>query len=81
MEHNVIMPRLGEEMTRGKIVEWLKKEGDAVKEKDLLFVVETDKATLEVEADASGVLKKIIAKDTGKEIPVGETIAIIEKQS
>lgn len=79
MEHNVIMPRLGEEMTKGKVVEWLKKEGDAVKEKEVLFVVETDKATLEVEADTAGVLKKILARDSGKEIPVGETIAIIEK--
>ena len=79
MEHNVIMPRLGEEMTKGKVVEWLKKEGDTVKEKEVLFVVETDKATLEVEADASGVLKKILVNDSAKEIPVGETIAVIEK--
>jgi pyruvate dehydrogenase E2 component (dihydrolipoamide acetyltransferase) len=81
MEHKVAMPRLGEEMTKGKVIEWLKKEGEPVKEKDTLFVVDTEKAALEVEAGATGVLRKILATDPEKEIPVGETIAIIETKS
>lgn len=78
MEHKVTMPRLGEEMTQGKVVEWLKKEGDSVKEKEALFVVDTEKAALEVEAQVTGVLRKIMVSDPEKEVPVGETIAIIE---
>ena len=78
MDFPVKMPRLGEEMTKGKVIEWLKKEGEPVKEKDTLFVVDTEKAALEVEAGATGVLRKILATDPEKEIPVGETIAIIE---
>ena len=81
MEFEVIMPRLGEEMTQGTIVEWLKKEGDQVKEKEVLFLVETEKATLEVEAEVAGVLKKILVSETGKEIPVGQTVAIIETEN
>ncbi|MFH1639341.1 MAG: biotin/lipoyl-containing protein [Chloroflexota bacterium] len=78
MEYKVIMPRLGEEMTEGKVVEWLKQEGDTVKENEALFVVDTEKAALEVESEVAGVLKRILVSDTEKEIPVGETIAIIE---
>lgn len=78
MDFPVKMPRLGEEMTKGKVIEWLKKEGEPVKEKDTLFVVDTEKAALEVESLATGVLKKILVSDPEKEIPVGETIAIIE---
>lgn len=78
MDFPVKMPRLGEEMTRGKVIEWLKKEGDQVNDKETLFVVDTEKAALEVEAGATGVLRKILVTDPEKEIPVGETIAIIE---
>jgi pyruvate/2-oxoglutarate dehydrogenase complex dihydrolipoamide acyltransferase (E2) component len=81
MEYKVAMPRLGEEMTRGKVIEWLKKEGDQVNDKETLFVVDTEKAALEVEAGATGVLRKILVTDPEKEIPVGETIAIIETKN
>jgi pyruvate dehydrogenase E2 component (dihydrolipoamide acetyltransferase) len=80
MEFQVKMPRLGEEMTKGSVVEWLKKEGDAVNDKDILFVVDTEKATLEVEAGVSGTLKKILV-ETGVETPIGQPIAIVEKKS
>jgi pyruvate dehydrogenase E2 component (dihydrolipoamide acetyltransferase) len=80
MEFQVKMPRLGEEMTKGSVVEWLKKEGDEVKDKDVLFIVDTEKATLEVEAGVTGVLKKILV-ETGVETPVGKPIAIVEKKS
>ena len=78
MDFQVKMPRLGEEMTRGTIVEWLKKEGDSVTDKDILFIVDTEKAALEVEAGVNGKLKKILI-ETGIETPVGQPIAIIEK--
>ncbi len=78
MEVQVKMPRLGEEMTKGTVVEWLKKEGDKVTDKEILFVVDTEKATLEVEAGVSGTLKKILV-DTGIETPIGKPIAIVEK--
>ena len=77
MESEVVMPRFGEEMTQGTIVEWLKKEGEPVREGEVLFLVDTEKATLEVEAEVGGVLKKILV-ETGKEIPVGQAVAIIE---
>jgi pyruvate/2-oxoglutarate dehydrogenase complex dihydrolipoamide acyltransferase (E2) component len=70
------MPRLSDTMLQGKIIEWFKKEGDPVQEGELLFVVETDKAVVEVNASASGVLLKIIA-GVEESISVGEKAAII----
>ncbi len=78
MDFPVKMPRLGEEMTKGKVIEWLKKEGEPINEKEVLFVVDTEKAALEVESLATGVLKKIIVSDPDQEIKVGEVIGIIE---
>jgi pyruvate/2-oxoglutarate dehydrogenase complex dihydrolipoamide acyltransferase (E2) component len=78
MEVEVVMPQLGSEMTKGTVVEWLKKEGDRVNINEALFVVDTEKAVLEVESDYSGVLKKILVNDDSQEIPVGQAIAIIE---
>ena len=56
----VFMPRLTDTMHEGKIVEWLKKEGQPVQEGEPLFLVETDKAAMEVNATASGVLLKVL---------------------
>ena len=80
MEVEVRMPRLGDEMTKGTILEWFKKEGDKVKKNEALFLVDTEKAALEVEADATGVLKKILVSDSKQEVPIGDTIAIIETE-
>jgi pyruvate dehydrogenase E2 component (dihydrolipoamide acetyltransferase) len=71
----VKLPRLGQGMEAGTIVKWLKSEGDQVEKGEPLFEVDTDKATQEVEAEASGVLLKI-AVESG-EVPVGQTIAVI----
>src|SRR5438874_7751861 len=71
----VKLPRLGQGMEAGTIVKWLKSEGDRVEKGEPLFEVDTDKATQEVEAEASGVLLKI-AVESG-EVPVGQTIAVI----
>jgi pyruvate dehydrogenase E2 component (dihydrolipoamide acetyltransferase) len=72
----VIMPRYGWTMTEGKIIEWLKKEGDYVKKGEPLLTIETEKVQIEVESEASGILRKIIAKE-GSVVPVTNLIAII----
>jgi pyruvate dehydrogenase E2 component (dihydrolipoamide acetyltransferase) len=71
----LVMPKLGLTMTEGTIVEWFKKEGEEVKKGEKLFAVETSKLTNEVEAPASGVLRKIIHKD-GK-LAVLEPVGIL----
>jgi pyruvate dehydrogenase E2 component (dihydrolipoamide acetyltransferase) len=71
----VKLPRLGQGMESGTIVKWLKGEGDAVKKREPLYELDTDKVTQEVEAEADGVLLKIVV-DAG-EVEVGRTIAFI----
>jgi pyruvate dehydrogenase E2 component (dihydrolipoyllysine-residue acetyltransferase) len=71
----VKLPRLGQGMESGTIVRWLKSEGEHVEKGEPLFEVDTDKATQEVEAEASGVLLKIAVAEG--EVPVGRTIAVI----
>lgn len=71
------MPMLGEVMEEGLIVNWLKQEGDSVERGEALLEVETDKATMEVESTASGVLKKILVPE-GETVPVNTTLALIE---
>ena len=70
MAKEVVMPKLGLTMTEGTIENWLKAEGDAVKEGEVLFSVSTDKLTNDVEAMASGKLLKIL-------VPAGETVACL----
>lgn len=76
MPHDVTMPQLGMAQDAGKIVSWLKAEGDPVAKGDALFEVETDKATMEVEAQAGGFLTQITAV-AGQDVPVGAVIARI----
>ena len=76
MPHEIIMPALGMAQDSGVIVQWLKAPGDAVAEGDALFEVETDKATMEVEAQAAGVLADVRAR-AGEDVPVGQVIAVI----
>ncbi len=75
MATEVKLPRLGQGMESGTIVKWLKGEGDAVKKREPLYELDTDKVTQEVEAEADGVLLKILV-DAG-EVDVGTTIAVI----
>ena len=75
MATEVKLPRLGQGMESGTIVKWLKGEGDAVKKREPLYELDTDKVTQEVEAEADGVLLKIVV-DAG-EVEVGRTIAFI----
>ena len=76
MPHEIIMPALGMAQDSGVIVQWLKAQGDKVAEGDALFEVETDKATMEVEAQAAGWLADVRAR-AGQEVPVGDVIAVI----
>ena len=72
----VFMPKLSDAMETGKVIKWLKKEGDPVKGGDLLVEVETDKANVEIEAFGAGVLRKIVVAEGGT-VPVGEMIGVI----
>ena len=60
MATEVILPKLGQTMEEGTIVEWFKQEGDEVKRGEILFTVESDKATLESESPGRGILRKIL---------------------
>src|SRR5205807_1600958 len=72
----VVMPKLSEAMETGKIIKWLKKEGDRITGGDILAEVETDKADVEMEAFGAGVLRKILSA-AGSTVPVGALIAVI----
>jgi len=72
----VLMPKLSEAMETGKVIKWLKKEGDAIKGGDVIAEIETDKANVEIEAFGSGVLRKIVVGEGGQ-VPVGEMIGVI----
>src|SRR5262245_50932135 len=74
MATSVVMPALEMAQETGKLVSWLKKEGEPVKKGEMLLEVETDKAVVEIEAGADGVLAGVIAK-VGDVVPVGQTIA------
>src|SRR5207249_9711971 len=76
MAISVVMPALEMAQETGKIVSWLKKEGDAIRKGELLLEVETDKAVVEVEAMADGVLAGVKSHE-GDVVPVGVTIAWI----
>ena len=76
MPHEVIMPALGMTQDTGKLVRWLKNEGDPVKSGDILYEVETDKSTMEVDAQADGYLTGVSAA-VGDDVPVGNIIALI----
>ena len=76
MAEYVIMPKLGLNMDKGTIVKWVKKEGDCIKEQEVIFEVETDKTIMEVEAQTSGYLRKILVTK-GETVPVTLPIAII----
>ena len=76
MAKDILMPLLSPSMTDGTVVKWIKKEGDAVKSGDVLAEVETDKATMDLEAFDSGILRKILITE-GTKVPVQTRIGII----
>jgi len=80
MPVTIRMPALSPTMTEGKIAQWLKKEGEAVRSGDLLAEIETDKATMEVEATDEGILGKILAAAGNDAIAVNAPIAVIVEE-
>ncbi|MEX2116323.1 MAG: dihydrolipoamide acetyltransferase family protein [Bacteroidota bacterium] len=76
MATKVMMPKLSDTMDEGKILKWLRKEGEQVKQGEPLVEIESDKADMELEAYDSGTLRKIIVPDGGK-APIGALIAVI----
>ncbi len=77
MRVEIRMANLGYDMETGKIVGWLKQVGDPVQRGEAIAEIETEKATVEMEAMASGTLAEIV-HDTGSEVAVGEVIALLE---
>lgn len=76
MVTEVIMPKLGQTMEEGVVERWVKKEGDRVEKGDILLEITTDKATLEVESYASGILRRVLVQE-GETAPVTQIIAFI----
>jgi len=77
MATNILMPALSPTMTEGKLSRWLKKEGEEIKSGDVLAEIETDKATMEVEAVDEGFLSKIVVPDGTDGVAVNAVIAIL----
>ncbi|HLW10072.1 MAG TPA: FAD-dependent oxidoreductase, partial [Fermentimonas sp.] len=80
MAFEVIMPKAGIDMTEGQIVKWLKKEGDPVQEGEIILEIMTDKTTMEIEAEASGILLKIVHQDD-ETVPVTTVIGYIGNEN
>jgi pyruvate dehydrogenase E2 component (dihydrolipoamide acetyltransferase) len=77
MPTNILMPALSPTMEKGKLAKWLKKEGDTVKSGDILAEIETDKATMEVEAVDEGIVGKILIAEGTDEVAVNTPIAVL----
>src|SRR5438309_7733988 len=77
MPINILMPALSPTMEKGNLAKWLKKEGEQIKSGDVIAEIETDKATMEVEAVDEGVLAKIVVPEGTADVPVNDIIAVI----
>jgi pyruvate dehydrogenase E2 component (dihydrolipoamide acetyltransferase) len=77
MPVNVLMPALSPTMEKGNLAKWLKKEGDTIKSGDVIAEIETDKATMEVEAVDEGILARIVVPAGTADVPVNDLIAVI----
>lgn len=80
MPIEITMPALSPTMTEGNLVKWLKKEGDKIKSGDIIAEIETDKATMELEASNSGTMGKIIMKEGSEGVKVNTLIALLLKE-
>jgi pyruvate dehydrogenase E2 component (dihydrolipoamide acetyltransferase) len=76
MAETIAMPKLGFDMQEGTLVRWLRNEGDAIAKGDVLAEIETDKATVEVESSAVGIVRRLLV-DQGAVVPIGDPIAIV----
>ncbi|MDO8685434.1 MAG: biotin/lipoyl-containing protein [Clostridiales bacterium] len=79
MAVDILLPKLGVTMTEGKILRWLKNEGDFVKNGEALFEIETDKTIMEVESTEEGILKIILVQE-GETVPVTSIIGVMGGQ-
>lgn len=79
MVTEVIMPKMGQTMEKGKVIKWLKKEGEEIQKGEPLLEIETDKTTIEVESRGTGILRKILAQE-GEEVPIATIIGFITKE-
>jgi pyruvate dehydrogenase E2 component (dihydrolipoamide acetyltransferase) len=77
MPINILMPALSPTMEKGNLAKWLKKEGDKVKSGDIIAEIETDKATMEVEAIDEGTIAKILVPEGTQDVPVNDVIAVL----
>src|ERR1700742_1868682 len=77
MPINILMPALSPTMEKGNLAKWLKKEGDKVKSGDVIAEIETDKATMEVEAVDYGTIAKIVVPEGTQDVPVNDVIAVL----
>src|ERR1700716_3500420 len=77
MPINILMPALSPTMEKGNLAKWLKKEGDKVKSGDVIAEIETDKATMEVEAVDEGTIAKILVPEGTQDVPVTDIIAVL----
>src|SRR5438270_11410736 len=77
MPINILMPALSPTMEKGNLAKWLKKEGDAVKSGDVIAEIETDKATMEVEAIDEGTIAKILVPEGTQDVAVNDVIAVM----
>jgi pyruvate dehydrogenase E2 component (dihydrolipoyllysine-residue acetyltransferase) len=72
-----VMPKLGADMTRGKLVEWCRKPGEHIKRGEIIAVIETDKANVDTESFVDGVLDSILVEPNDEWLPVGTPLAVI----
>ncbi|MCI5059757.1 MAG: pyruvate dehydrogenase complex E1 component subunit beta, partial [Alphaproteobacteria bacterium] len=77
MTTNILMPALSPTMTEGNLAKWLKKEGDTIESGDVIAEIETDKATMEVEAVDDGVIGKILVEEGTQDVAVNTPIAVL----
>ena len=77
MPINILMPALSPTMEKGNLAKWLKKEGDKVKSGDVIAEIETDKATMEVEAVDQGTIAKIVVPEGTQDVAVNDVIAVL----
>src|SRR6266853_573015 len=77
MPINILMPALSPTMEKGNLAKWLKKEGEKVKPGDVIAEIETDKATMEVEAVDEGTIAKIVVPEGTADVPVNQLIAVL----
>lgn len=80
MQVEIIMPKMGESVTEGTIIKWLKKAGDAVKKDEIIFEISTDKVDTEIPSQAEGIISRILFGE-GDTVEVGKVVAMIETDS